>query len=509
MYRVLSGAEARAVEELAVAEQGAELAALMRAAGAAVAAEVVERFPAGSITVLAGPGNNGGDGWVAARDLHAGGRGVRVLTTRDPGELTGIAGEAANDAIAAGVSWSAPAEPPSAGSLASAAVVVDALLGIGGSGELREPFAAWVGAANECGAFLLSVDVPTGIDADTGAVNGPAIDADCTVTFTAPKRGLVVYPGAGCAGEVVVADIGIDPNLANVASAPEIWTADEYAALLPRPALDAHKDSRGRVLVIAGSGTYPGAAILAARGATRAGAGYVTLAVPQAVVGIAHAHLLSVPVIGMPQGKTHAFSSAAASKLVQMAREYDAVVLGPGLTLADGAVATARSIVAETTVPLVVDADALNALVDAQRLISVRKAPTVLTPHPGELGRLLGTSGTAVQRDRLAASAKLTTASVAVVLKGAGTIISAAERQVVNVSGTPALATAGTGDVLAGVTGAFLAQGLSPLEAGALAAYVHGRAGEAAASALTPICVTAEDVPEYLPDAIGEMLGSW
>ncbi len=509
MYRVLTAAEARAVEELAVAEQGVSLVTLMQAAGAAVAREIAERVPEGDIVVLAGPGNNGGDGWVAARELHTGGRTASVLSVRGPDELSGAAAEAARDAIAAGVPWSAPADSPTAQTLGDAAGVVDALLGIGASGALREPLAAWVEAANASGAYLLAVDAPTGIDADTGTAVGAVIEADCTVTFTAPKRGLLVYPGAGFAGEIVVADIGIEPSLANVAAAPEIWTADEYAALLPLPAPDAHKDSRGRVLVIAGSGTYPGAAVLAARGAMRAGAGYVTLAVPQAVVATAHAHLLAVPVVGLPQGKTQAFASAAASKLVQMSREYDAVVLGPGLTLADGAVATARSIVADTNVPLVIDADALNALVDAQGLIASRKAPTVLTPHPGELGRLLGTSGTAVQRDRIAASAALATRNVAVMLKGAGTVISGAGRQVINVSGTPALATAGTGDVLSGITGAFLAQGLAPLEAGALAAYVHGRAGEAAASELTPICVTAEDVPEYLPVAMGELLGGW
>jgi hydroxyethylthiazole kinase-like uncharacterized protein yjeF len=329
------------------------------------------------------------------------------------------------------------------------------------------------------------------------------------VTFTAAKRGLISYPAAEYAGEIVIADVGIDAAIANVTTAPEIWSAEEYAALLPLPAPDAHKDSRGRVLVIAGSGTFPGAAILAARGAMRAGAGYVTLAVPQAVVPVAHAHLLAVPVVAMPQGKTQAFSSAAGSKLVQLSREYDAIVLGPGLTLADGAVATARTIVAQTTVPLVIDADALNALVDALELIAARRAPTVLTPHPGELGRLLGMRIAAVQKDRIAASARLATGSCAVVLKGARTIVSGAGRQVVNLSGTPALATAGTGDVLAGITGSLLAQGLGPLEAGALAAYLHGRAGEAAAADLTPVCVTSEDVPEYLPAAVGELLGSW
>ena len=387
MYRVLTASEARAVEELAVAKQGVSLETLMRAAGAAVAAEMARRVPEGDLVVLAGPGNNGGDGWVAARELHDAGRVVRVFSVREPGKLPALAADAAGAAIEAGVQWSVPAVPPTADELAAAAGVIDALLGIGASGFLGEPLTAWVEAANASGSYLLSVDVPTGIDADTGRVDGAAIEADCTVTFTAAKRGLVVYPAAGNAGEVVVADIGIDPGLADIAAAPEIWTAEEYAALLPMPAPDVHKDSRGRVLVIAGSGSYPGAAVLAARGAARAGAGYVTLAVPHSVVPMAQAHLLSVPVVGLPQGKTQAFSSAAAGKLLQMAREYDAVVLGPGLTLADGAVATARSIVARTTLPLVIDADALNALVDAQDIIASRTAPTVLTPHPGELGR--------------------------------------------------------------------------------------------------------------------------
>ncbi len=509
MYRALTALESRAVEERAVSEEGTSLATLMRAAGAAVARELAEHVPEGDLIVLAGAGNNGGDGWIAARELHAGGRTVRVLSLRDPRELSGIAADAAAEAIAAGVAWSAPAAPPSVSELAEAAGIADALLGTGSSGALREPLSAWVEAANASGAYLLAVDIPTGVDSDSGAVAGAAIDADCTVTFTAPKRGLVIYPGAGYAGEVVVADIGVDARLANVASTPEIWTADEYASLLPLPAPDAHKNSRGRVLVVAGSAAYPGAAILATRGAMRSGAGYVTLAVPQPIVAIAHAHLLAAPVVGLAQGKSGAFSSAAGEKLVRLSREYDAVVLGPGLTLADGAVAAARQLVAQVEVPLVVDADALNALVDAQELLESRTALTVITPHPGELGRLLGVPTSAVQADRLAASAKFATESCAVILKGAGTVISCGNRQVINVSGTPALSTAGTGDVLSGIVGAFLAQGLGPLDAAALAVYLHGRAGEAAAAALTPMCVTAEDIPEFLPEAVGELLGGW
>ena len=509
MFRALTAAQARAVEERAVAAQGVSLLSLMHAAGAAVAREFAERVPEGDLIVLAGPGNNGGDGWVAARDLHAAGRSVRVLATRDPAALSGIASEAAGEALAAGVAWRVPAEPPTADELAEAAGIADALLGIGSAGALREPLDAWVEAANSSGAFVLAVDAPTGIDADSGSVSGPAIVADCTVTFTAPKLGLLTYPAAGHVGELVVARIGIAEDIADISGAPEVWTAEEYAALVPLPAPDAHKNSRGRVLVVAGSGAYPGAAVLATRGAMRAGAGYVTLAVPQSIVATVQAHLIAAPVVGLPQGRTHALSSAAASKLLQLALEYDAVVLGPGLTLADGAVATVRSLVAGIEAPLVVDADGLNALVDAQQLIASRKAPTVLTPHPGELARLLGITAADVQADRVSSSGRLASATCTVVLKGAGTVISGEGRQVINVSGTPALATAGTGDVLAGVVGALLAQGCGPLNAGALAAYVHGRAGEAAASALTPVGVTSEDIPGFLPTAIGELLGQW
>jgi len=386
---------------------------------------------------------------------------------------------------------------------------VDALLGIGAAGAPRPDMAAWIEAINASDAELICADIPTGVNADTGAVEGAVVHADVTVTFNAVKRGLVTYPGAGYVGDLIVADIGMGLELAEPTTSPEIWTVAEYSALVPRPAPDVHKNQRGRVLVVAGSSTYPGAAVLAARGAARAGAGYVTLAVPEAIVDVVQGHLVSIPVVGLPSGRTGAFLSAALERLLRLARDFDAVVLGPGFTLADGAVVTARGLVKRLPIPIVVDADALNALVDARGILDARTAPAVLTPHPGELGRLLSVPTADVQRDRISSSAEMASSMHTVVLKGAGTVISGSGRQVINTSGTPALATAGTGDVLSGVIGALLANGLDPLDAGALGAYVHGRAGEAAASVLTPMCVTAEDVVEYLPTAFREVLGEW
>jgi hydroxyethylthiazole kinase-like uncharacterized protein yjeF len=509
VIRVLSAEQAREVEERAVAEQGVALAALMRTAGAAVAAAVAERVPEGEVVVLAGPGNNGGDGWIAAHDLHASGRAVRVLTLVDPHQLSGIAGEAAHGAVVAGVHWRLLADTAPAESLAGAGCVVDALLGIGAKGALREPLGVWAQAAGASGAYVIAVDVPSGVDTDTGVVPGEAIEADCTVTFSAPKRGLVLFPGAAHAGEIVVADLGIAPSLVAAVSAPELWEAAEYADLVPLPAPDAHKNSRGRVLVIAGSHAYPGAAVLCARGAMRSGAGYVTLAVPEGIVALAQSYLLAAPVAGLPQGRTHALSSAAAERALELAREFDAVVIGPGLSQADGAAATVRRMVSELPLPLVIDADALNALVDAGDILGSRTAPTILTPHPGELGRLLGCSAADVNADRVSSSAKLSRPGCVVVLKGAGTVISEGDRQLVNTSGTAALATAGTGDVLAGMIGALLATGMQPFDAAALGVYLHGRAGEAAAAELTPVSVTSEDLPTFIPAAVGELMENW
>ncbi len=507
MIRALTAEQIHTAEQRAVAERGATLDALMRRAGESLA-ENAAQLGDGDVIVLAGRGNNGGDGWVAARVLHAEGRSVRVFSLAEPSTLDGPAHAAAAEAIAAGVVWHVPSTSPTTEELSTAGIVIDALLGIGATGTLREPLPDWIDAAAMSGAVIVSADVPSGIDSDTGRVLGDAMPADLTVTFSALKRGLVAYPGAEYAGDVVVADVGIAPALLEVADAPEVWEASEYAELLPLPAGDVHKDARGRVLVVAGSSAYPGAAVLATKGAQRGGAGYVTLACPETTLSIAHQHLVSAPIVGMPASH-RSFSSRALDRLLTLAHEYDAVVLGPGLTLADGAVVVARGLVSQLDKPLVVDADALNALVDAADLITSRRFPTVLTPHPGEMGRLLGISTREVQADRLDAAARLATSHVAVVLKGAGTVVSSDRRQVIVTAGSPALATAGTGDVLSGVIGALLATGLGPLEAGALGAYWHGRAGEAAAAALTPLCVTAEDVPGFLPAAAAELLGSW
>lgn len=507
MIYALTEETARSAEERAVTELGVTLADLMQRAGSALAEEVALRAPYGAIAVIAGAGNNGGDGWVAAHRLYQAGREVTVFTPLEPDALIGIARNVAMSARDAGVSYIVHDGEMPFDALTDYPAIIDALFGIGFRAPMRPPFMSWIEAVSASGATVISADMPSGVDTDTGAVDGVAVHADVTVTFSAPKVGLLMYPGATHAGQTVVADIGIPWELLGGPGDVELWERADYATLVPRPARDAHKNSRGRVLVVAGSGNFPGAAVLAAMGAQRMGAGYVTLAVPESITAIVQAKLTSAVVVGLPENPSHTLASKVTDEILDVAKEFDAVVLGPGMTVAHGAVLVARKLVSELAAPLVLDADGLNALVDAAGALMARSAPTVVTPHPGELARLLETTSSEIQSNRLSYASRLAGPRFACVLKGAHTVIAGRGRRIVNESGGPALATAGTGDVLAGMVGALLAQGLEPLEAGALAAYVHGRAGDLAAATLTEISVVAEDVPAYVPAAVAELLG--
>jgi len=503
----LTESGARHAEERAVAELGVSLADLMSRAGLALADEVSLRVPYGPVAVVSGTGNNGGDGWVAAAELHARGREVVVIAPVGPDELEGIAGNAARAARAAGIPTVVGDGTMEPGALTGYAVIVDALFGIGLSGPVRQPFMTWIEAINASGACVISADLPSGVMTDSGRVDGHAVRASATVTFAAEKRGLLLYPGADRAGDVVVADIGIPWEMIGTAGDLEVWDPEDYAALLPRHPQDVHKNTRGRVLIVGGSGGFPGAVMLSAMGAQRMGAGYVTLAVPESIAPIIQGRLPSVVVVGLPENPSHTLASKVAEEIIDVARESDAVVVGPGMTVAHGAVLVVRKLVADLAAPLVLDADGINALVDSHEMLLERTGPTVITPHPGELSRLLETTAAQVQADRLFYGTSITGPRLACVLKGAHTVISGRGRQVLNTSGGPALATAGTGDVLAGMTGTLLSQGLEPLEAGALAAYLHGRAGDHAAMELTDCGVIAEDIPGYLPRATRELLG--
>jgi NAD(P)H-hydrate epimerase len=501
--------------EMAAVDSGAtSMKVLMERAGGALAAEVARRAPTGEIVVVTGKGNNGGDGWVAARALAEAGRAVRVLACAPPDELTGPAAQAAHTAARAGVAWAAAFDGDALlKALEGAAVVVDAVFGIGFAGTAREPYASAIAAmvaARDAGVLVVAADVPSGIDADTGAAQGPAVRASVTVTFSALKPGLLLHPGAAHAGKIAIADVEL-PVAQVPAGALEVWDPQDYRALLPATEPDAHKGSRGRVLVVAGSHRFAGAAVLAAAGAARMGAGYVIAAVPSPVVSVVQSALPHVVVADIGADDGGGFGPSAAAAVRRLAPHAAAVIVGPGIGLGEGAVALVSELIDGVEVPLVLDADALNALgTEWSRALKAREgrgATTIVTPHPGEAARLLGIKPGDVQANRPAAARCLVGARRVCVLKGARTIVAGARRAAVTRAGNPGMATAGTGDVLAGMLGTLLAQGLEPYEAGVLGAYLHGRAGDLAAADLTETCLVAGDLPTYLPAAVRELTG--
>lgn len=504
MLYALTADEMRAVEGRAVAEGVATLAELMHRAGAALADHVTRRAPAGPVVVVCGPGNNGGDGWVAARLLFEQGSDCSVLALVPPGELSGEARSAAERALDAGVKWQAP-DADVTGQLRQAAVVVDAVFGFGFHGVPEEPYASVLAAMARADAFIVAADIPSGVNADTGAVAGAAARADVTVTFTSYKPGLLIYPGAEHAGEVVIADIGIPAEWTTVPGGLEVPTPVDLRAHFPWPQPQDHKGSRGRVALVMGSTTYPGAAVLGAQGALRLGPGFTVAVVPEPIADIVRAAAPNTLVRAVPAGRDGAMSSVSA--VMEATADADAVVAGPGLTTGGAVSEIVSRLLSDVGVPLVLDADALNALPAGRESLAARTRPLVITPHPGEAARILGVRKHAIQADRTATARLLCGPSGVCLLKGARTIVASEDRRAVIVAGNPGLARAGSGDVLAGMLGALLAQSVPAFDAAVLAAFLHGRAAEYGTKRLTVTCFTSADITTFVPDAVREVTG--
>jgi ADP-dependent NAD(P)H-hydrate dehydratase / NAD(P)H-hydrate epimerase len=505
MRYALTAEQTRAAEAVAV-ERGATLRDLMEAAGLAVADEVGVRVPEGRVAVAAGSGNNGGDGWVCARVLHERGRDVIVVSVADPSKLADPAADAAREAIAAGVAYTLPSSPGEAVvEFGRAVCIVDALLGIGIRGEAREPAASLIAAIDDSDAVIISVDLPSGVDGDTGTAVGAAVAADATVTFSTLKAGCVLQPGAALSGHITVAEVGVPSDALAPVGAIEVWEDEDLAEVLPRPDILASKGTRGRVLIVGGAPGLTGAVCMAASSALRSGAGYVTVAVPAPSMKVVEIKLTAPVKRALPADASGALGPEAVEAVLDAARHADSVVLGPGLGRSGETVAAARELIRRLQLPLVIDADALFALGSDLSLVAHRTAPTVLTPHHGEAGRLLDLAVDAVEADRVDAVRALARGTCVALLKGPATLVAGRGRVAANATGGPGLATLGTGDVLAGVIGALLAQGAGPFDAAVLGAYLHGAAGDAASCELTPVCCTAEDVIGYLPEAFARL----
>ncbi len=521
--RVVTAAEMRSLEEAAFA-RGVEAPALMQQAGAGVARVIREIVGIGHtgarVVVLVGPGNNGGDGVVAARTLASDGFHVSVwsLTARpdlESANRQGLSALASDDALRA--------------ALGEADIVLDAILGTGARPGMPANIAAVAGMVNTLtprAARVVALDIPTGVDATTGEASDEAIIAQMTVTLGSPKRGCLVPPGSRYAGRIVVVDLGLgEPDDAG----PRMTTDDDVRRRIPRRLADAHKSDCGTLLVVGGAVTYIGAPGFVAEAAMRAGAGLATMAVPRAIAGTVAAVVREATLVPLPDDVER-----AGKLLREWVPRFAAAVIGPGmgreeetehflarllgigeararpqLGFGGTAQSASRDPILPESLPLLIDADGLNWLSRIERWWEQITNPTIVTPHPGEMARLTKRTLDEIKRDPWKIAVEFADQwNKVVVLKGGPTVIAAPGGVLwVAPGGNPALATAGTGDVLAGTIGGFLAQGLSPLDAAICGLHVGSRAAERAADAVGVYGMVAPDLLPQIAAAMRDIMG--
>lgn len=458
------------------------------------------------VLVLCGPGNNGGDGFGVARHLWARGADVVVASVRPIDALSGDAATQAKMAVACGVPVHEVCEADQVTAFLESVwpvdVVVDALLGTGSRGEVTGVVSDWISAANQMEAIRVAVDLPTGVDGLTGTVGREAFAAHLTVTLGLPKTGLFLHPGSTFCGDVHVVNLGFPPDLVERAEGIELLSSfADVPDYVERP-LNAHKNSMGHLLLVAGSPGKTGAALLGGTAALRAGVGLVTIAAHSGVRATVEGQIPDLMVEGLDM------DCHPSSELELLCRGKTAVAVGPGVGTCEEAWEVVSFLLRHPTLPVAADADAITVLSSRLEQYQPRTAPTIFTPHPGEMARLLHIGRDEVQADRLAAARRASDLLKAVVvLKGATTVIAAPDgRMAMVLAGSPALAKAGTGDVLTGLLGALLALGMSDWDAARLGVFLHARCGELLAAELGVHSVTASDVAQALPRVIQEAM---
>jgi ADP-dependent NAD(P)H-hydrate dehydratase / NAD(P)H-hydrate epimerase len=514
--RVLSAEQMRELDRRAIEEIGIPGAVLMENAGRGAAQRLAEcyrdRFP-GPILVLAGKGNNGGDGFVIARCLLQKGWQVDTLVLAERESITGDArlnleillrlSEAVEYASEAAALERALAQKR------SYALLIDALFGTGLASAVRGHYAQAIAWINAQRLPVIAVDIPSGLDAGTGQFLGCCVQAELTLSFAQPKIGHLVYPGAARVGTLETIDIGIPAFLLEESGLPQVLVDGEEARqLLPARPPEGHKGTFGHLLVIAGSPGKSGAAAMTADAAVRGGCGLVTLGCPACIHDILEVKLTEPMTVALPQ-IDGALSLQALDPLLALCRDKQALALGPGLGQAEETQALVRRLMHDCVLPMVIDADGLNALAGHRHVLAERATSgTILTPHPGEMARLAAVSIEEIETDRVGfVRAFAAEQGVVLVLKGARTITAAPDGRIfINSSGHQGMASGGTGDILTGLIGAFLAQGLPPAEAAALGVYLHGRAADRLVPQFGLAGLAATDLLQDIPAARHELL---
>lgn len=483
--RVVTGDEMRLIEQKAMERLEVSSLLLMEIAGSRLADLIVREYgcvAAKKIYVLAGTGNNGGDGLVAARHLLVQGARPKIYLAGDPAGATSEHKTNLNILRKLGVEVVAvdTTHPDRLRfALGMADLIIDALVGTGFTGSLSPELHKIIQTVNRLQRPIVAVDVPSGVDASSGQVKGEAIRAELTINLGLLKAGCLLHPGRDYAGKIRTIDLGIP--LADSDFPTRYLLGQSILDLPPNRDKAGHKGSFGHVLVVGGSRIYAGAPALSGQAVLRGGAGMATLAVPQSIAARFPAdELIIVPMENTSAG---ALSEDALPDLLQLAEGMDVLVVGPGLSCEAESLSAVQALLADWERPAVIDADALRILL-TEFLETIRpeqRARWIVTPHPGEMARLLGNTAAEVNKNRLGAAQEFAKKwGLVTVLKGAPTIISDGEKTYINSTGSHGLATAGTGDVLAGLIGSFLAQGLEPLEAAAVGVYTHGAAADLA-----------------------------
>lgn len=513
--RILNAEQMREADRRAIQDIGIPSLVLMENAGRQVAAALESLYSdlgERHVSVICGKGNNGGDGFVVARTLHQRGIDVSVFLI---GQVAEVRGDARTNLEILGRIGLTVVEIADEGQwelhlsqISASELIIDAMFGTGLRTALSGIYETIVADVNDLGIPIVSIDLPSGMSADTPDLIGDAIEASVTVTLAAPKLPLVLPPAERQAGEVVIADIGIPGEIVDGLEGPwiELLTREQMRGIITPRAHDSHKGDFGRVLIVAGSRGKTGAAALAARGALRSGAGLLTIATPLSCQPIVASFAPEPMTIGLAETAEGTVQPEAIDEI--LGQSMDVIAVGPGLGRGDAVTTFVRSLVEKSEVPLVLDADALTAFAgESAGLVGREGRDIIITPHPGEMARLVGCTVEDVQADRLGIARDFASGHrVYVVLKGYRTIVASPNGRIfVNPTGSPGMATGGTGDVLTGMVAAWLAQLLDAEAACRIAVYLHGAAGELADADEGEVSMTAGDLADHIGDAILEL----
>ncbi|MFZ3089623.1 MAG: NAD(P)H-hydrate dehydratase [Nitrospirota bacterium] len=508
--KIATSEEMQRLDKDAQTRYGISSLILMENAGMQTVRHIEEKYGGlkkKSVVVVSGKGNNGGDGFVIAR--HAANRGadVSVFLLSD---AKGISGDARTNLVIL-KKMKVPVHTGISnlkGSLSKADLIVDAIFGTGLKTDVKGIHAKTINLINNAGRPIIAVDIPSGIDADTGQIKGTAVKADTTVTFGLPKIGHFIYPGAAYSGSLKIADISIPKTLIEKSLIKtRLITKDHVKKILPARRPDAHKGDFGHVFIIAGSPGLTGAAIMAGLSALRIGAGLVTLGIPEGLNNILETRLTEIMTLPLPQTEEGTIAVSARTKIFNFLKKADAVAIGPGLSQNRETAQLVRELMREVKIPIVIDADGINALAGHADILKKARGQVIITPHPGEMARMVNSSAAEINRDRAAIARRFSEQyNVITVLKGAGTIIAEPSGDIyINSTGNPGMASGGTGDVLTGMIAGLIAQRSPSPDAAIAGVFLHGLAGDLAAKDRGEAGLIAGDVIEKIPEAIKSM----